>query len=327
VAEPTVTFGPVLPSDTLTLEVGQQMPTPFWIPIKVAFHDNLTKLVQVKAWGGLSGGPWVQNVEHGSCSSYVTGSNLGSEIGPVGLYECRLYLRPETSKEGTQSGSVSLSYALTTNDIPKWGCSSSGETRTVTLTAVIKKPPQPAATQEAPIEIPDVKMVLGQLSHNPTTVGVESWTKTFCQVWKEGGFPYAFASKFDIWTSMSVAPSADAKDFILNPAEDGFAAEGIGIAGQMPAERTYHPTGVGLAFRFKPTTAKFYHMKMILTWRTCLKHQLNKCGPTQSFTLPFQADSRPPGLQKTLDRDAVKKAPPIKTIPPIRTIPPIKPKP
>ncbi len=277
-----------------------------FITLNVTFPNVNSSISNLKATGGVQTYERYYPIQHGSCYQAITSSPNGWSFKPDPLsFSCQLLFEAnpiaggDLTHVGIYKGTISVSYDYYYYLGPPNSSTPCTGSATKKVDAVVEVYKKPESSQPAPVVIPDVKMKLYDLKPNPQITQVGKANATWFKISTDPSYDQSseayknLHNNFDIWTGIRLEPTTDADNFVLDPVADGFVAAGIGVAGTDTVGRKYSPAGnVGLKFNFKPKKEKLFNMKLVLTWRTCFKNDYVKCGPKQTFTLPFQADSR-----------------------------------
>ncbi len=278
-----------------------------FINLNVQLPNEKSRISKLKASGGVSASGKFYPVQHGTCYPSITNSpdGWGHTPYPLGfscqlLFEANPIANGDLEGPGIYKGAIAVTYDYWLSPPPNTpACAGSGTRQVDVVVEVTAKPK--AAPPPPPAPIPDVKLSLIDFKPNPkgTQVGQSDiiWFSSRLEI------PFAPASsdyqhfhdRYQVWNSLRLEPDADAGNFEMDQAADGFAARGIGLKNSAPSERPYSggsSGSVGLKITFRPIVAKLFKMRFVLDYRTCVKNDLHKCGEKKSFVLPFEVDSR-----------------------------------
>lgn len=275
-----------------------------FITLNVLLPNEKSSISKLKASGGVTASGQYYPVQHGSCYPTITDSpgGWGHTPYPLGfscqlLFEANPIANGDLEVPGTYKGSITVTYDYWLSPPPNTpACTGSGKRQVDVIVEVTPK--HEAAPPPPPAPIPDAKLSLIDFKPNPkgTQVGQSDiiWFHSLIEVpFAPGSDDYQhFRERYEVWNTLRLEPYADAGNFEMNQAADGFAAAGIGLDQSAPKERPYAGSATGLKMTVKPKVAKLFKMQFVLDYRTCVKHDLQKCGPKKSFVLPFEIDSR-----------------------------------
>lgn len=275
-----------------------------FIALDVKLPDEKCRITRLKASGGVVISGKLFPVQHGTCYPSITDSpqGWGHTAFPLDmscqlLFEANPIANGDLESPGIFKGNITVTYDYWLSPPPNTpACTGSGVRQAEVVVEVTPKPE--AASPPPPAPIPDVKLSLIDFMPNPkgTPVGQSDiiWFSSRLEL------PFAPASsdyqyfhdRYEVWNTLRLEPDADSGNFEMDPIADGFAAEGIGLKHSAPSERPYSGGAAVLKLTVRPKVAKLFKMRLVLDYRTCVKHDLKKCGPNRSFLLPFEIDSR-----------------------------------
>jgi hypothetical protein len=280
------------------MTLGDPYAAPSWISLSFQFADRYTKIVDLKASGGVAlPGDTYQTLNRGTCPEPLTSpygawfaspdSNTGMQLYCIMVFQ----ITAETVHFAADAtGSMTVSYRMVkTGDVKPGheGCVSDVESVTLPLRALIKAKEQPKPSPAA--ALPPIPNVQVRLDWDGSTV-VAPFGDTrmdYLHINAVSQDNPHWGSFFVVRNSLTIEPADEGR--VVTIPEDWSAGTGIGY-GAHPERILLSYNNDQLRFIFTPTAPKVYRVRFVLRYRVCRESNTSDCSPTKTFVTPMTLD-------------------------------------